>query len=450
MAKNKNRILFLVVLVFFFSVLNALPTIQQRYVDYPIYEATLKNGLKVIIYADHSTPTVSTQLWYNVGAVYDPPHKSGLSHLLEHMDGTKNFKPREISAAIDALGGEDNAFTSSLYVCYWVDLAKEYYETALRFGAERMTNLYIPQKKFESERAVVMEERRLGENEPYDVLWEQFDLLAYKFHPYRNPVIGWMEDIKRIELADLMRHYRTYYQPANTICVIAGDVEVNDALSKVEKHFGKIKSKAVTHPVFFEPEQIGEQRMVIYRRIQQPTFMIGYKTCDIASPDYYVLDVLATLLAWGKNSRLYKKIIDEKQYALQVSAWNDLERDAGMFNFFAMPMQQEMTDSVAMLIEQELSKLGSVGQDSISDEEMLRVKNNVIAQKVYSQDRSRGVGMMIGRQLTTTGNLSDIIEYPNRIQAVTKDDVRRVIRTYFVPKYKTTVMLLPEETKNEK
>ncbi|MCX7785684.1 MAG: insulinase family protein [candidate division WOR-3 bacterium] len=423
----------------------ALPKLNQPYPEYPIFETYLDNGLRVIIYVDSSTPTVSTQLWFNVGAIYDPPYKSGVSHLLEHMDGTKNYKPREISAIIDALGGEDNAFTSSLYVCYWVDLAKDYYETALKLGAERMKNLVISESKFQSEKAVVMEERRLGENEPYDVLWEEFDALIYKLHPYRNPVIGWMEDIKRIELQDLIQHYRTYYQPSNAVCVIAGAVQPNEALKKVNRYFGKIKSKPVKHPVFHEPAQLGEKRKVIYRKVSVPAILIGFHTCDVSSPDYYALEVLEGLLSSGKSSRLYKKLVYEKQYALRVFAWNDLERDAGTFNFYAMPISPILVDSVENIIYQELMKLKSTDKDSITDEEMARVKNNVIASEVYAKDRSRGMGMRIGRQAITTGNLSDMIEYPKRIEAVTKDDIRRVIDKYFLSKNRTVVTLLPEE-----
>ncbi len=425
--------------------LYAVPKLNQPFPNYPIYEAYLKNGLRVIIYVDSSTPTVSTQLWFNVGAIYDPPYKSGLSHLLEHMDGTKNYKPREISAIIDALGGEDNAFTSNRYVCYWVDLAKDYYETALKLGAERMTNLVISESKFQSEKAVVMEERRLGENEPYDLLWEEFDALLYKLHPYRNPVIGWMEDIKRIERQDLINHYRTYYQPSNAVCVLAGAVEPNEALRKVQKYFGKIKSKPVKHPAFHEPEPTGEQRKVIYRKVSIPAIVIGYHTCDISSPDYYALEVLEGLLSSGKNSRLYKKLVYDKQYALRIFAWNDLERDAGTFNFYAMPTKATLVDSVEKIIYEELMKLGSTGKDSITNEEMVRVKNNVIASEVYAKDRSRGMGMRIGRQAITTGNLADMVEYSQRIEKVTKEDIRRVIGKYFIPKNRTVVILLPEE-----
>jgi zinc protease len=360
------------------------------------------------------------------------------------MDGTKHYKDREISAAVDALGGEDNAFTSSLYVCYWVDLAKEFYETALKFGAERMVNLEILENKFQSERAVVMEERRLGENEPYDVLWEQFSLLAYKLHPYRNPILGWMEDIQRIELKDLLNHYRTYYQPSNTVCVLAGAVEPNDALVKVEKYFGNIKSKPVKHPMFAEPAQLGEQKMTIYKKISTPAIMFGYHTTDVYSPDFYALEVLEALLSSGKDSRLYKKIVYDKQYALNIFAGNDLERDAGLFYFFAVPNKPSLVDLVEKLIFDILANVQSTGKDSITNEEMERVKNNVIANEIYSKDRSRGMGMRIGRQSITTGNLSDMIEYPDRIQAVTKDDVRRVIGKYFYPKNKTSVTLLPE------
>ncbi len=435
--------------IFFVSYISLFGASQlkQPFTDIPLFETYLKNGLRVLIYVDSATPIVSTQLWYNVGAVYDPPYKSGVSHLLEHMDGTKNYKAREISAAVDALGGEDNAFTSSLYVCYWVDLFKDFYETALKFGAERMTNLEITEKKFQSERSVVMEERRLGENEPYDVLWEQFDLLAYKLHPYRNPVIGWMEEIQRIERQDLINHYHTYYQPANTVCVIAGAVEPNDALKKVEKHFGKIKSKPVKHPTFTEPEQLGEQRMTIYRKVQFPAIMIGHHTCDVYSPDFYALEMLEALLSMGKYSRLYKKLVYEKQFALSVFAWNSIERDAGMFQFYAMPTAPNLVDSVQRIIYEELAKVKSLGKDSITDEEMIRVKNNIIAREIYARDRTRDMGMRIGRQSIATSDLKDMTEYQPRIEKVTKDDVRKVIDKYFTIKNKTVVTMLPEEKK---
>ncbi len=445
--KNLQEKICLLAIFIFCSSLVAKSLLYQSYPNYPIFETSLKNGLRVIIYVDSSTPTVSTQLWYNVGAIYDPPYISGVSHLLEHMDGTKNYKPREISAVIDALGGEDNAFTSSLYVCYWVDLSKEFYETALKFGAERMSNLDIQESKFQSERAVVMEERRLGENEPYDMLWEQFDLLAYKLHPYRNPILGWMEDIRRIKRQDLINHYHTYYQPANTVCVIAGAVEPNDALKKVEKYFGKIKSKPVTHPTFIELEQQGEQKMTLYRKVSFPAIMIGYQTCDVHSPDFYALEMLEALLSLGKDSRFYKKLVYEKQYALRVFAWNSVERDAGMFQFYAMPTRSDLVDSVQITIYDELAKVKSLGKDSITNEEMTRVRNNIIANEIYSRDRAWGMGMRIGRQSITTGDLKDMTEYQQRIEAVTKDDVRRVIEKYFIPKTRTIVTMLPEEKK---
>jgi zinc protease len=417
---------------------------NQPYANLPIYETTLKNGLRVVVYVDRSTPTVSTQLWYNVGAIYDPPGLSGLSHMLEHMDGTKNYKPREISALVDSFGGEDNAFTSYLYVCYWVDLAKDYYELALKLGAERMSNLIIPENKYQSERLVVMEERRLGENEPYDVLWEQYGALVFKLHPYRHPVIGWMQEIEKITRDDLINHYQKYWTPSNAVCVIAGAVEPNDAFKKVEQYFGKIKSKSVVHPTFNEPEQLGEQSMTIFRKVSTPAIMFGYQTCDVFSPDYYALEVLEALLSSGKNSRLYKQIVYKKQHALQIFAGNDLEREAGNFYFVVMPTTAALVDTVKNEILEELTKLQTMAKDSITDEEMQRVKNQVISNEVYSKDRSRGMGMRIGRQLITTGNLADMIEYTQRIEQVTKDDVRRVLKTYFIPKHCTTVVLLPE------
>ncbi|MCS7259099.1 MAG: insulinase family protein, partial [candidate division WOR-3 bacterium] len=413
-----KKTMILCFLLVIFSLTEAKVNFNKPYPTHPIYEATLKNGLKVVIYKDSLTPTVSSQLWFNVGSIYDPPGRSGLSHLLEHMDGTKNYKPRAIAQIIDSLGGEDNAFTSNLYVCYWIDLAQEFYETALALLAERMENLLITEEKFLSERNVVMEERRLGENEPYDILWEQFDLLTFKFHPYRNPVIGWMDDIRRITLNDLINHYKTYYQPQNAILVLSGNVEVEDALKKINRYFAKIKSRPVQHPKFYEPPQVGEQTLVLYRKVSLPAVLIGYRTADSLDNEYYALEVLEGLLGWGKAARLYKKLVEEKNFALRVGVWNDLEREAGVFKIFVVPKKIEYLDTIIILINKELENLMSLGPDSISDFEMTRIRNNIIANEIYSRDRARGIGMRIGRQLIVSGKLVDMIEYPKRVENV--------------------------------
>jgi zinc protease len=442
-----QKLFYFIILVGLFllqTTLWAKTELSQPFANFPLYETRLNNGLRIFIYVDSATPIVSTQLWYDVGAIYDPPRKSGVSHLLEHMDNTKHYKARQVSAIVDSLGGEDNAFTSSLYTCYWTDLSRDFYETALKFAADHMVNLDIPESKFLSEQQVVSEERRLGENQPYDKMWEQFDLLFFKFHPYRNPIIGWMEDIQRIELKDLLNHYHTYYQPSNAVCVLAGAVEPNDALAKVEKYFDKIKSRPVTHPKFTEPEQAGEQRMTMYQKVALPAIAIGFHTCDVTSPDFYTLEMLEALLSRGKDSRLYKKAVYEKQYAQQISAGNDLERDNGRFYFFAMPNQTNLVDSVEKLIYDELSNIQSMGKDSITNEEMQRVKNQVIANEIFGKDSGRSMGFRIGQQAITTGNLADMIEYPSRIEAVTKQQIRDVIGKYFVAKNRTVVTLLPE------
>jgi zinc protease len=449
--KNINRRIYFIIFIicFSFSALLAETALKKTYSDYPIYETTLKNGLRVIIYVDSSAPIVSTQLWYNVGAIYDLPYKSGMAHLLEHLNfsDTKHYTTHQVEATIDSLGGEDNAFTSSLYTCYWTDLSEDYYETALKFTSDHMVNLDIPVSKFLSERKVVSEERRLGENEPYDNMWEQFELLFYKFHPYRNPIIGWMDDIQRIERKDILNHYHTYYQPSNAVCVLAGAVEPHEGLKKVEKYFGNIKSKPVTHPNFMEPEQAGEQRMIIYQDVALPAIAIGYHTCDIYSPDFYALEVLEALLSRGKDSRLYKKAVYSKQYAQDISAGDDLERDNGRFYFFATIKKTNLVDSTEQLIYKELVNIQSLGKDSITDEEMQRIKNQVIANEIFSKDSGRSMGFRLGRQAIATGNLADMIEYPEKIEAVTKEQIRDVIGKYFVSQNRTVVTLLPEEKK---
>lgn len=444
MKKSFRFIIFLTLTLFFnLALAEFLPELKLNVTEY-----TLKNGLKVLIYVDSSAPIVSTQMWYRVGSYYEPSGYTGISHLLEHMafNSTKKYKLGEFARIIDENGGEDNGFTSELYTAYYEDLAKDRFEIALDMEAERMHNLLLDPKEFEPEKKVVMEERRLGENSPTSMLWDEFYATAYLVHPYRTPVIGWMDDIERITRVDLYNFYQIYYTPQNAVLVIAGDVKPDEAIKKVEKYFGNIKSKPVPKKDFYnaEPSQTGERRIKIKRDVKIPTLMLGYHSCGFFDPDYYILEVIEGILLRGRSSRCNKQLVDKQELVLNIWGGNDTQKDPGMFYFFTTPRNINLIDSTEQAIYREIERLK---KDTVTTEELERVKNRVVANNIFSRDRIRSMGFQIGRYTIATGSYKYLEEYPEKITSVTKEDIIRVAKKYFYEDNRTVGILVPEELK---
>jgi zinc protease len=443
MKKSFRFIIFLTLTLFFNLVLaEFLPELKLNVTEY-----TLKNGLKVLIYVDSSAPIVSTQMWYRIGSYYEPSGYTGISHFLEHMafNSTKKYKLGEFARIIDENGGEDNGFTSELYTAYYEDLAKDRFEIALDMEAERMQNLLLDPKEFGPEKGVVMEERRLGENSPTSVLWDEFYATAYLVHPYRTPVIGWMDDIERISRDDLHEFYRTHYTPKNAVLVIAGDVKPDAAIKKVEKYFNNIKSKPVVKKDFYnaEPSQTGERRIKIKRDVRTPTTMLGYHVSGFFDPDYYTLEVIEGILLRGRTSRCYQQLVDKQQLVLNIWGGNDTQKDPGMFYFFVTPRTIDLVDSTEKAIYQEIERLK---KDTVTTEELERVKNQVVANNIFSRDRIRSMGFQIARSTIATGSYKNLEEYPKKIASVTKEDIIRVAKKYFYEDNRTVGILLPVES----
>ena len=444
MKKSIRFIIFIFLTLFLnLSIAEFLPELKLN-----VTEHTLKNGLKVLIYVDSSAPIVSTQMWYWVGSYYEPSGYTGISHLLEHMafNSTKKYKLGEFARVIDENGGDDNGFTSELYTAYYEDLAKDRFEIALDMEAERMQNLLLVPEEFVPEKKVVMEERRLGENSPTSVLWEEFYATAYLVHPYRTPVIGWMDDLERITRNDLYNFYQTYYTPQNAVLVIAGDVKPDEAIKKVEKYFSNIKSKPVTKKDFYnaEPTQKGERRIKIKRDIKIPTLMLGYHSCGFFDPDYYVLEVIEGILLRGRSARCNQQLVEKQELVLSIWGGNDTQKDPGMFYFYTTPRNMNLVDSTERAIYYEIERLK---KDTVTTEELERVKNQVVANNIFSRDRVRSMGFQIARSTIATGSYKYLEEYPKKIASVTKDDIMRVAKKYFYEDNRTVGILLPEESK---
>ncbi len=408
----------------------------------PVHYFTLKNGLRVLIYVDTLSPMVSTQVWYKVGSYYEPSGLTGISHLLEHMafKGSKNYPGDLYAKLILENGGNENAFTSDNYTAYWSDLAYDRYELALKLEADRMVNLILDSSEFESERKVVMEERRLGENSPYGSLWETFYATAFLSHPYRNPVIGWMDDLAKIRISDLRRWYKENYQPKRAVLVLVGRVDPKGAIKKVEKYFGKIKGRDVEEKSFWEPPQRGERRVKIKKGVKTPFLMVGYRTCDIQSEDFFPLEVLEGILFRGKSSRLYKRLVYEEKLVTDIFGGSDIEKDPGLFYFLAVVRDTTKIVDAERAIYEEIERLRS---ETIPAKELAKIKNQVLADFFFQQDRIRSLGFSLAKWEILINDYTFFANYPKRIAEVKEEDIKQVLRKYFYEDNRTVVTLLP-------
>jgi len=409
----------------------------------------LDNGLTLLVYEDHFAPVVSAQIHYRVGAYNEPKGRTGISHLLEHMafKGTKKHGPKDYDRAIHEAGGEENGFTSTHVTAFFANLHKDRYAIELDFEADRMANLLLDPKEFEPEKHVVMEERRLNDNDPYGAFGEEFDLITYLYHPYRNPVVGFMSDLEHITVADVKDWYRRYYNPSNAIVVVAGDVEAEAAYALVKKLFGKLKGSPVKDEIFAEPPQQGERRFEYRKDVRMPAVGIQYHTVTVLDPEAYALNLIGTILSQGRSSRFQREVVREKNLAVNIYAYSSTAKYAGTFYLFGIPQAGIDVKTLETEIENQLDRLKT---EKVTAEELDKAKRLVMAQTIYRQDSPTGIGFTIANWENTTGDWQNINRFPDEIQKVTADDIVRVAKKYFIKDNRTVGYLLPSEKSEEK
>ncbi len=409
-----------------------------------VRDFTLENGLRVLLLEDHRTPTVTLQVWYKVGSRNEEFGKTGISHLLEHMmfRGSKKYGPDAFSEIVQRNGGNDNAFTTENYTMYFESMPSDKIETLIDLESDRMADLLIDQKLFDTERNVVLEERRLRtEDDPVSDLLEQVEAAAFVAHPYHNPVIGWFSDLKQLSSDDLHNHYKTYYIPNNAILVIAGDFTTEELLPKIEASFGKIKSGSTPPAVgSIEPKQRGERRVTLRRPAELPFVSIAYHTPNLASPDSYALDVLTTILAEGDSSRLNNSLVYEKQIALSVGGdYSRLSIDPNLVYFYAQVMPGESPPDLENAIYDEIDL---IKKEPIPQKELEKAKNEIESSFVFSQDSLFGRAYLHG-QYEILGRSEMLGDYISNIREVTAKDVMNVAKKYLSEDNRTVGVLIP-------
>ena len=438
-TRLKWNLAFLIFFLYCFSVPLSEAGLREQ-----VFETFLPNGLKVILLENHKAPLVTFQVWYRVGSRNEPWGKTGISHVLEHMmfKGTQKIGPEEFSRTIQENGGNDNAFTSRDYTAYFQNLSSDRIQVSLDLESDRMQNLLLREEDFRTERMVVMEERRLRtEDNPTGVLVEQLQAVAFQIHPYRWPIIGWMEDLKRLTLDDLKEYYKTYYNPSNALLVVVGDFKKQEILPRIEKAFGSYSKGVVPNQERDkEPSQMGERRIFVKKEAQLPTILMAYHVPNLRDPDSYVLEVMATLLSGGKSSRLYQNLVREKRLVLSADAdYSLLSHDPYLFFLSAEPLPKTETAEVEKALDQEIERLQ---KELVSERELEKAKNQMEASFVFGQDSIFYQAMVLA-QHEMAFSWRAVDDYLPSIRKVTPEDIQRVAKKYLNPDNRTVGILVP-------
>jgi len=409
---------------------------------------TLDNGLQVVVIENHRVPVVSQMVWYKVGAADEPPGKSGIAHLLEHLmfKGTDDIPPGEFSKIVARNGGRDNAFTSSDYTAYFQNIAADRLPLVMEMEADRMANLRLANDDVVTERDVVIEERlSRTDNEPAALLGERTDLALWTTHPYRNPVIGWQHELSKLTREDALDFYKKWYAPNNAILVVSGDVTVDQVRDLAETYYGPIpRGPEITRDrPTVQGGDVSTRVEMRHPRVSQPQWSRKYLAPSYATAEeeeqVYALQVLSELLGGGMTSRIYQSVVVEQKLAAGAGSWyNPRAVDQGTFGLYATPRPGVPLDKVEAAMQAEIAKLLDEG---VSEEEVAEAKLRMRAGVIYARDSLQGAAQTIGRALATGGTLEQVETWPAAIGRVTRDQVMAAARAVLDAPSVTGVLL---------
>ncbi len=407
------------------------------------YTKNLDNGLQIVaIPMDNNTNVVSVDIFYKVGSRNEVMGKSGIAHMLEHLNfkSTKNLKAGEFDEIVKGFGGVNNAGTSFDYTHYYIKTASKNTDKSLELFSELMQNLTLKDEEFQPERDVVAEERRWRtDNNPMGYL--QFRLFnnSFVYHPYHWTPIGFMDDIKNWTIEDIKDFHSTYYQPKNAIVVVAGDIKKEDVFSLVEKHFKDIKNTkdipSSIHTV--EPVQDGERRVTVNKESNVEMLAMTYHIPNFEHEDQVALSALSQLLSSGKSSILQKVLVDEKRLANSVYAYNMELKDPGVFIFMAVA--NENID--ALKIEKEiLDIISRIQKGEVKEKDIDKLKINTKADFIYSLESSSDVASLFGTYLVRD-NIKPLLDYEANLDKLKVEDIVNVAKKYLIKENSTTLIL---------
>ncbi|MBP6096739.1 MAG: insulinase family protein [Methyloversatilis sp.] len=414
------------------------------------YETMLPNGLRVIVKEDRRAPVAVHMVWYRVGAMDEKDGTTGVAHLLEHMmfKGTKKLKAGEFNEIVARAGGSDNAFTSQDYTAYFQRVPAAALPRMIELEADRMRNLVINDDEFERELKVVMEERRLRtDDKPQAQVYEQLMASAFTAHPYRRPIIGWMNDLENMRPDDARDWYHRWYAPNNAYVVVVGDVDHKAVFSLVKKHYGRMKAEPLpVRKTTAEPLQTGQRRVVVKAPAEVPQIVMAWKVprlTDVTSDrEPYALDVLAGILDGHAASRLSRNLVRGSQVATEVGAYYDsTARGEVTFVLGGAPARGRTVAELEAALRAEVKRIADEG---VAEAELERVKTLTVAAQVYKRDSTYVQAMEIGRLEAAGYRWQDSDLMLEKLRTVTAAEVQAVAQKYFGDDTLTVAVLDPQ------
>jgi len=431
----------LLTLCFLFSI---LLTIQAQNIEYLEYE--LDNGLKVILHEDHSTPIVAVSVMYHVGSKNENPDRTGFAHFFEHLlfEGSENIARGEFDKYIQNAGGMNNANTNYDRTFYYEVMPSNHLGTGLWLESERMLHAKVEDKGIETQRQVVKEERRQRiDNQPYGSVLEESMKRAYTKHPYQYSVIGSMAHLDAAQEADYKQFYKDFYRPDNAILSIAGDIDVPATKKMIEQYFASIpRGKGeIYRPTIVEPAMTQEVRDTIFDNVQLPAVVQTYRIPAAGTEDYYAVSMLSTLLSQGESSRMYRALVDEQQKALFAGNFPlDLE-DPGVALVFGIANMGVEAHDLEKAVDAEMMR---VQNELISEKEFQKLRNQTEADFITANGSMVGIAESLANYEMYYGDANLINTELERFMKVTKEDIQRVAKKYFVPSNRVSLYYLPK------
>lgn len=411
---------------------------------------TLANGLEVVVIPDHRAPVITQMVWYKVGAADEPPGVSGIAHFLEHLmfKGTDKIASGQFSKIIARKGGDDNAFTNHDVTAYFQRVARDRLASVMEMEADRMANLRLTEEDVNTERDVILEERRSRvDNDPASILQEQMMAALYRNHPYGIPIIGWEHEIKALDREDALTFYRRFYAPENAILLVAGDVDPQDVRDLAEQTFGKIprNGPAVERTRPIEPEHETEVTVTLEdpragrTTVQRHYIVPSYASAEPGEAE--ALDLLTRVVAHGATGRIYKRLVVQQKSAASAGGWySDSGLDSGRIGFYAIAGEDHTAEAMDAAIDEVVEDLRKNG---VTQDELDRARSARIAEFVYSTDSLSRMARQYGWRLAAGMSVDDVEAWPERLKAVTVDDIRNAAQKYLVEENSVTGILKP-------
>jgi zinc protease len=432
----------------------AAPAEQQKD-DLDVTHFVLGNGLEVVVIPDHRVPVVTHMIWYKVGSADEPPGKSGIAHFLEHLmfKGTEKNPAGKFSQLLATIGGQENAFTTSDYTGYFQRVPREYLPVVMELEADRMTGLVLTDQNVLPELDVVLEEYNTRvANSPDARLRQELEAALFVNHPYGRPVIGWRHEIEKLTREDALTFYRRFYTPNHAIVVVAGDVTADEVKALAQKTYGKIERRADAdarkRPQ--EPEPSAERRVTLADPRAQPALQRAYLVPSDGTAkrgESEALDLLAHVLGNGSNSRLHRKLVEDRRVANSAGAsYSGTAVDRTTFNVYATPRQDVSLPELEAAIDEVINDIASNG---VTPEELARAKTRMIADAVYAKDNQATLARWYGGALATGSTVDDVKSWTGQIRAITPDNVRDAARTWLDKHRSVTGYLIKEWPKPE-